>query len=275
MFLPYSWLHFGFNQKCAVVFFSPWHQWVQWWSVFQATLSSFKWALWRQRHATLWRFTLWETWPRAQPPQLNSPLVSLPKSSVFYFGYCSFKLHTKEFECNNAYIHLYICISKCSYMKHTWKCVEPRREGIDNVHGVFLLDVDAPYDLAASNILIESGLLTWKPPRADITGYILSFESTDGTVRVSARESIVESGLSAQRGPRVWLCPQNQVWQWFPHEFSPRRWCWVLPLSPTTWLNSVPPRNIQWNCRPLPAQREAGSSQLHSRPVSRLLSVIQ
>ncbi|XP_075903228.1 tenascin isoform X3 [Nelusetta ayraudi] len=47
----------------------------------------------------------------------------------------------------------------------------------------FTTDVDAPYDLAASNILIESGLLAWKPPRADITGYILSFESTDGTVR--------------------------------------------------------------------------------------------
>ncbi|KAM3611855.1 uncharacterized protein V6R79_025021 [Siganus canaliculatus] len=47
----------------------------------------------------------------------------------------------------------------------------------------FTTDVDAPHDLAASNIQTESGLLTWKPPRADITGYILSFESADGTVR--------------------------------------------------------------------------------------------
>ncbi|XP_042343934.1 tenascin-like isoform X1 [Plectropomus leopardus] len=44
-------------------------------------------------------------------------------------------------------------------------------------------DVDAPQDLVASNIQTENGMLTWKPPRADITGYILSFESSDGTVR--------------------------------------------------------------------------------------------
>ncbi|KAM3867832.1 tenascin isoform 2-T2 [Diretmus argenteus] len=47
----------------------------------------------------------------------------------------------------------------------------------------FTTDVDAPQDLAASNIQTESALLTWTPPRADITGYILSFESADGTVR--------------------------------------------------------------------------------------------
>lgn len=46
-------------------------------------------------------------------------------------------------------------------------------------------DVDAPHDLTASNIQTETGMLTWKPPRADITGYILSFEAADGTVRVS------------------------------------------------------------------------------------------
>ncbi|KAG7234981.1 hypothetical protein INR49_003463, partial [Caranx melampygus] len=47
----------------------------------------------------------------------------------------------------------------------------------------FTTDVDAPQDLAASNIQTENCMLTWKPPRADITGYILSFESADGTVR--------------------------------------------------------------------------------------------
>ncbi|XP_037633005.1 tenascin-like isoform X2 [Sebastes umbrosus] len=47
----------------------------------------------------------------------------------------------------------------------------------------FTTDVDAPQDLAASNIQTENGMLSWKPPRADITGYILSFESADGTVR--------------------------------------------------------------------------------------------
>ncbi|XP_047197052.1 tenascin isoform X2 [Hippoglossus stenolepis] len=47
----------------------------------------------------------------------------------------------------------------------------------------FTTDVDAPQDLAASNIQTENCMLTWKPPRADITGYILSYESTDGTIR--------------------------------------------------------------------------------------------
>lgn len=48
----------------------------------------------------------------------------------------------------------------------------------------FTTDVDAPHDLLASNIQTETCLLTWKPPRAEITGYILSFESeTDGSVR--------------------------------------------------------------------------------------------
>ncbi|XP_061585704.1 tenascin-like isoform X2 [Cololabis saira] len=47
----------------------------------------------------------------------------------------------------------------------------------------FTTDVDAPQDLAASNIQTENALLTWKPPRADITGYILSFESAGGAIR--------------------------------------------------------------------------------------------
>ncbi|XP_062310255.1 tenascin [Osmerus eperlanus] len=47
----------------------------------------------------------------------------------------------------------------------------------------FTTDVDAPQDLAASNVQTESAMLSWRAPRADITGYILSFESVDGTVR--------------------------------------------------------------------------------------------
>ncbi|XP_010874986.2 tenascin isoform X3 [Esox lucius] len=47
----------------------------------------------------------------------------------------------------------------------------------------FTTDVDAPQDLAASNIQTENAVLTWKAPRADITGYILSYQSSDGTIR--------------------------------------------------------------------------------------------
>uniref|UniRef100_A0A8C8D9Z5 Zmp:0000000846 n=1 Tax=Oncorhynchus tshawytscha TaxID=74940 RepID=A0A8C8D9Z5_ONCTS len=54
--------------------------------------------------------------------------------------------------------------------------------------GSFLLaflsvDVDSPRDLAASNVQTDSATLTWKPPRADITGYVLTFTSSDSTVR--------------------------------------------------------------------------------------------
>uniref|UniRef100_A0A674P506 Tenascin Cb n=1 Tax=Takifugu rubripes TaxID=31033 RepID=A0A674P506_TAKRU len=47
----------------------------------------------------------------------------------------------------------------------------------------FTTDVDTPSHLAASNVQTESAMLTWKAPRAGITGYILSFESVDGAVR--------------------------------------------------------------------------------------------
>uniref|UniRef100_A0A8C2WQQ1 Tenascin Cb n=1 Tax=Cyclopterus lumpus TaxID=8103 RepID=A0A8C2WQQ1_CYCLU len=36
---------------------------------------------------------------------------------------------------------------------------------------------------APATVSTENGMLTWKPPRADITGYILSFEAADGTIR--------------------------------------------------------------------------------------------
>uniref|UniRef100_A0A8C8M399 Tenascin C n=1 Tax=Oncorhynchus tshawytscha TaxID=74940 RepID=A0A8C8M399_ONCTS len=55
----------------------------------------------------------------------------------------------------------------------------------------FTTDVDAPQGLAASNIQTENAMLTWKAPRAGITGYILSFESADGTIRVSSGEVVL------------------------------------------------------------------------------------
>ncbi|XP_053466405.1 tenascin isoform X3 [Ictalurus furcatus] len=47
----------------------------------------------------------------------------------------------------------------------------------------FTTDVDSPEDLEATNIQTESATLTWKAPRAQITGYILTYESADGKVR--------------------------------------------------------------------------------------------
>ncbi|XP_031432979.1 tenascin isoform X2 [Clupea harengus] len=47
----------------------------------------------------------------------------------------------------------------------------------------FSTELDAPRDLVASNVLTDSATLTWVPPRAAISGYILTFEASDGTVR--------------------------------------------------------------------------------------------
>ncbi|KAF7687521.1 hypothetical protein HF521_014749 [Silurus meridionalis] len=47
----------------------------------------------------------------------------------------------------------------------------------------FTTDIDSPEDLEATNIQTETATLTWKAPQAKITGYLLTYESADGTVR--------------------------------------------------------------------------------------------
>lgn len=123
---------------------------------------------------------------------------------------------------------------------------------------IVFLDVDTPYDLATSNIQAESSVLTWKPPRAEITGYILSFESVDGAVRVRRHYSTT--------GCCNWLVVTNA--ELFVS--SLRRWSWVPPLCLITWLSWAPPLSTQWSCRPLPGQRGAKSLQASSPQVSRL-----
>lgn len=49
-------------------------------------------------------------------------------------------------------------------------------------------DVDPPRDLTATNIQIESATLTWKPPQAAVTGYMLSFSSADAVIRVRQKK---------------------------------------------------------------------------------------
>ncbi|XP_048043997.1 LOW QUALITY PROTEIN: tenascin [Megalobrama amblycephala] len=64
----------------------------------------------------------------------------------------------------------------------------------------FTTDADDPRDLVASNIQTESGVLTWKPPRAAITGYILTFEGSDGDVReLNLDPSVTSYALSHLR----------------------------------------------------------------------------
>ncbi|XP_008586819.1 PREDICTED: tenascin-like, partial [Galeopterus variegatus] len=47
----------------------------------------------------------------------------------------------------------------------------------------FTTDLDSPKDLTATEVQSETALLSWRPPRASVTGYLLVYESVDGTVK--------------------------------------------------------------------------------------------
>ncbi|XP_049751078.1 tenascin isoform X1 [Elephas maximus indicus] len=47
----------------------------------------------------------------------------------------------------------------------------------------FTTDLDSPRDLTATEVQSETALLTWRRPRAPVTGYLLVYESVDGTVK--------------------------------------------------------------------------------------------
>lgn len=46
-------------------------------------------------------------------------------------------------------------------------------------------DLDSPRDFTATEVQSETAVLTWRPPRASVTGYLLVYESVDGTTKVS------------------------------------------------------------------------------------------
>ncbi|XP_015683404.1 tenascin [Protobothrops mucrosquamatus] len=47
----------------------------------------------------------------------------------------------------------------------------------------FITGPDAPKALTASDVQFETALLSWKPPQASITGYLLIYEAADGKVK--------------------------------------------------------------------------------------------
>ncbi|KAM6316094.1 tenascin [Podargus strigoides] len=47
----------------------------------------------------------------------------------------------------------------------------------------FTTELDAPRDLSATEVQSETAEITWRPPRAPVTGYLLIYESIDGRVK--------------------------------------------------------------------------------------------
>lgn len=61
--------------------------------------------------------------------------------------------------------------------------------------------LDAPRDLSATEVQSEAAVISWRPPRAPVTGYLLIYESIDGRVKVNKPE-----GLCLQSGQ--WGCSE-------------------------------------------------------------------
>ncbi|XP_069729100.1 tenascin isoform X5 [Phaenicophaeus curvirostris] len=47
----------------------------------------------------------------------------------------------------------------------------------------FTTGLDAPRDLSATEVQSETAVITWRPPQAPVTGYLLIYESIDGSVK--------------------------------------------------------------------------------------------
>uniref|UniRef100_A0A8C5JF07 Tenascin C n=1 Tax=Junco hyemalis TaxID=40217 RepID=A0A8C5JF07_JUNHY len=64
----------------------------------------------------------------------------------------------------------------CSFI--SWEYVNTN---LATVHKIRWLD--APRDLSATEVQSEAAVMSWRPPRAPVTGYLLIYESIDGTVK--------------------------------------------------------------------------------------------
>ncbi|XP_053863117.1 tenascin isoform X9 [Malaclemys terrapin pileata] len=53
----------------------------------------------------------------------------------------------------------------------------------ETVFTKFTTGMDAPRDLSAIEVQSETAVLSWRPPRASVTGYLLIYESIDGKVK--------------------------------------------------------------------------------------------
>lgn len=67
---------------------------------------------------------------------------------------------------------------------------------------VYPAGLDAPRDLSATEVQSEAAVISWRPPRAPVTQYLLIYESIDGTVKVNKPE-----GLCLKSGQ--WRCSEG------------------------------------------------------------------
>ncbi|XP_067398259.1 tenascin [Emydura macquarii macquarii] len=67
------------------------------------------------------------------------------------------------------------------YMLRIYAVKEPQKS--ETIFTKFTTGMDAPRDLSASEVQSETAVLTWRPPHASVTGYLLIYESVDGKVK--------------------------------------------------------------------------------------------
>ncbi|NXQ70898.1 TENA protein, partial [Quiscalus mexicanus] len=53
----------------------------------------------------------------------------------------------------------------------------------ESLSTLFTTGLDAPRDLGATEVQSEAAVMSWRPPRAPVTGYLLIYEAIDGTVK--------------------------------------------------------------------------------------------
>uniref|UniRef100_A0A8C5F0Y6 Tenascin C n=1 Tax=Gopherus evgoodei TaxID=1825980 RepID=A0A8C5F0Y6_9SAUR len=67
------------------------------------------------------------------------------------------------------------------YMLRIYAVKGPQKS--ETVFTKFTTGMDAPRDLSAIEVQSETAVLSWRPPRASVTGYLLIYESIDGKVK--------------------------------------------------------------------------------------------
>ncbi|KFQ51315.1 Tenascin-R, partial [Nestor notabilis] len=80
-------------------------------------------------------------------------------------------------------------------VEYDLKGLQPATEYMLSVHALkdtqksetlstrFTTGLDSPRDLSTSEVQSETAVITWRPPRAPVTGYLLIYESIDGRVK--------------------------------------------------------------------------------------------